>query len=151
MSPRGRNSKKPLEELIRYIMGTYSALCKNSIFTPDKKADESNSSVSLSRESTRCLFGQELDRDSPWCNSMFKRRADCGREGGTRKHSDVVQEYEPVYTVLYGCNEPPLFTQPPGNIELDRVLVIYLPIKFCDSADLCADPLSPRRFPKIHP
>ena len=147
-SPRGGNSKKPIEELIRYVLGSYSALCKNSLYTADKKSDESNSSVSLSRESIRCLFGQEIDRDSHWCNAVFKRRSDCGREGGTRKHSNVVQEYEPVYTVLYGCNEPPLFTQPPGGSEIDRTLVIYLPNKFCDSSDLNERPVSPRRFPK---
>ena len=147
-SPRGRNSKKPIEDIIRYILGTYSTTCRHSIFVSDKKGEESNSSVSLSRASVRCIFGQEIDPETPWCNAVFKRRSDCGREGGTKKHSNNVVEYDPVYTVIFGCNYPPQFLTPPGNSEADRALIIYLPNKFCDHGQLSEHPISPRRFPK---
>ena len=68
------------------------ATCRHSIFSPDKAAGESNSSVSLSREGVRVPFGQEVDRKQKWSNAMLKRRADCGREGGTLKHSNVFHE-----------------------------------------------------------
>ena len=147
-SPRGRNSKRPIEELLRYILGTYSVLCKNSFFSPDRKGEETNNSIALSRESTRLVFGQEIDFDTPWCNATFKRRSDCGREGGTRKHSNLVEEFDPVYTVVFGCNNPPQFIQPPGSSEEDRALIIYLPNKFCDAGKIDEEPVSPRRFLK---
>ena len=147
-SPRGRNSKRSIEELLRQLLGEYMATCRHSIFSPDKAADESNSSVSLSREGVRVLFGQEVDRKQKWSNAMLKRRADCGREGGTLKHSNVFHEYNPVYTPFFGCNEPFLLESPPGNSEQDRTLILYLPNKFCDDAELEEEPKSPRRFPK---
>ena len=76
-SPRGRNSKNAVESLLRTVFGTYSQTCRNSIFCSDKKADESNSSITLSRESCRLLVAQEVDTDVPWCNATFKRRSDC--------------------------------------------------------------------------
>ena len=148
-SPRGRNSKKPIEIFIRNLLGTYCQLCKHSIFTPDKANDESNSAISLSREGVRCLFGQEIDTDLPWCNAVFKRRADCGREGGAKKNSNIFREYDPVYTIVFGCNHPPQFQRCPGNSEEDRALVIYLPNKFCDSVEMRRKPISPRRFEKL--
>ena len=78
-SPRGRNSKNALEALLRNVFGSYAQSCKNSIFLDERKLDESNSAISLSRESARWLIGQEVDTDSPWCNATFKRRADCAR------------------------------------------------------------------------
>ena len=147
-SPRGRNSKRSIEELLRQLLGDYMATCKHSIFLADRGADESNSSVSLSREGVRVLFGQEVDRKQKWSNAMLKRRADCGREGGTLKHSNVFHEYDPVYTPLFGCNEPFLLESPPGNSEKDRTLILYLPNKFCDDAEMDEEPKSPRRFPK---
>ena len=147
-SPRGRNSKRSIEELLRQLLGEYMASCKHSIFSPEKAADESNSSVSLSREGVRVLFGQEIDRKQKWSNAILKRRADCGREGGTLKHSNVFHEYDPVYTPFFGCNEPFLLETPPGNSEQDRTLILYLPNKFCDDSELEEEPRSPRRFPK---
>ena len=92
------------------------------------------------------FFGQEIDHETPWRNAVFKRRADCGREGGAKKHSNNVVEYGPVYTVIFGRNYPPQFTTPPGNSEADRALKIYLPNKFCDYGKLSERPISPRRF-----
>ena len=84
-SPRGRNSKRPIEIILTNLLGTYSGQCKHSIFTNDRRSDEANSSITLSRRGVRLLVGQEIDRDTPWCNAMYKRRSDCGREGGRRK------------------------------------------------------------------
>ena len=147
-SPRGRNSKRPIEELLRQLMGDYMATCKHSIFAPEKGGGETNSSVSLSREGVRILCGQEIDRQQKWSNAVLKRRADGGREGGALKYSNTFHEYDPVYTLTFGCNEPFHLENVPGNSESDRTLVIYLPNKFCDEEELRANPTSPRRFPK---
>lgn len=147
-SPRGRNSKRPIEIIASQLLGTYYAQCKHSIFTNDKRSDEANSAVSLSRRDARLLFGQEIDRANPWCNSVFKRRADGGREGGTRKNSNAFEEYDPVYTICFGTNAPPSFAQIPNNSEADRTVVMYLPNRFCDEEDILKEPLSPRRFLK---
>ena len=40
------------------------------------------------------------------------------------------------------------WSPPPGNSEQDRTLILYLPNKFCDAAELKEEPKSPRRFPK---
>ena len=80
--------EKPIGELIRYTMCTYRAMCRNYIFTSDKEAEESNGSVSVGRESGRCLFGQELDMGSPWCNSMFESsRGGMAAEGRADRES----------------------------------------------------------------
>ena len=84
-SPRGRNSKRPIEIILNQLLGTYYSQCRNSIFSNDRRGDEANSAVSLSRRDVRVLMGQEIDRSAPWCNATFKRRADCGREGGDEK------------------------------------------------------------------
>ena len=147
-SSRGRNSKRSSGELLEQLLGHYAVTCNHSTSLKDKGTDESNSTVSLSREGARVLFGQEVDRKQKWSNAMLKRRADCGREGGTLKHSNVFHEYDPVYTPLFGCNEPFLLESPPGNSEKDRTLILYLPNKFCDDAEMDEEPKSPRRFPK---
>ena len=148
-SPRGRNSKRPIEIILSQILGTYYSQCRNSVFTNDRRGDEANSAVSLSRRDVRVLMGQEIDRSIPWCNATFKRRADCGREGGTKKNSNAYEEYNPVYTVAFGANVPPSFSRAPQNSEIDRCLVVYLPNRFCDEVDMEKEPLSPRRFPKL--
>ena len=138
----------PIEDISRYILGTYSATCRRSIFVTDKKSEESNSSVSLSRAAVRCIVGQEIDHGTPRRNAVFKRRADCGREGGAKRHSNNVVEYGPVYTVIFGRNYPPQFMTPQGKSEADRALIIYLPNKFCDYGKLSERPISPMRFLK---
>ena len=148
-SPRGRNSKRPIEIILSNLLGSYAAQCKHSIFTNDKRGGEANSAISLSRRGARVLLGQEIDRSNPWCNAVYKRRADCGKEGGTRKNSNYFEEYDPVYTICFGANVPPSFLRVPGNSEVDRCLIVYLPNRFCDEVDLFREPLSPRRFRKL--
>ena len=93
-------------------------------------------------------FGPRDRPGNPWRNAVFKRRADCGREGGEKKNSDNVVGYGPVYTVIFGCNSPPQFLTPSGNSEADSALIIYLHNKFCDYGELIERPISPRRFLK---
>ena len=78
-SPRGRNSENFPDALLRNVFGSYAQSCKNSIFLAERKLDESNSAISLSRESARRMIGQEVDNDSQWRNATFKRREDCAR------------------------------------------------------------------------
>ena len=80
---------------------------------------------------------------------MYKRRSDCGREGGTEKNPNHFQEYDPAYTIFFGTKLAPRFTRVPGNSEVDRSVAIYLPNRFCDDADLRREPLSRRRFRKL--
>ena len=68
---------------------------------------------------------------------------------GQKKNSNIFREYDPVYTIVFGCNHPPQFQRCPGNSEEDRALVIYLPNKFCDSVEMRRKPISPRRFEKL--
>ena len=58
-------------------------------------------------------------------------------------------EYTPVYSVAFGCNHPPRFSRPPGGSEEDRIIVLYMPNKFCDEKELTKHPKSPRRFKKL--
>ena len=145
-SPWGRHSKRPIEELLRQILGGYVANCKHSIFISEKGGDESNSAISFSREGVRALFGQEVGRRQKWSNAAFKRRADGGREGGTPKYSNVFRENDPVYTPMSGRNEPCRLERAPGKGESDRCLIPYLPNKFCNAEELMEEPLSRRRF-----
>ena len=63
--------------------------------------------------------------------------------------SNRFTEYAPIYNITFGCNSPPKFSRPPGGSEEDRVLIIYLPNKFCDESEMCRRPTSPRRFHKL--
>ena len=148
-SPRGRNSTRHIEIIMAQILGAYYSQCRNSIFSNDRRGDEADSAVSLRRRDVRVLTGQEIDRPTPRCNATFKRRADCGREGGAKKNSNAYEEYNPVYTVAFGANVPPSFRRAPKNSEIDRRLVVYLPNRFCDEVDMEKQPLSPRRFHKL--
>ena len=123
--------------------------CKHSICTNDRRAGEANSAVSLSRLGSRALIGQEIDRPNPWCNAVYKRRSDCGREGGAKKNSNYLEEYGPIYTILFGANVPPSFQRVPSNSEIDRCLIIYLPSRICDEVYLSREPVAPRRFQKL--
>ena len=60
----------------------------------------------------------------------------------------MVEEFDPVYTIVYGCNSPPRFTQQPVGSEEDRALIVYLPNEFCDSRKMNEEPIPQRRFPK---
>ena len=81
------DSKRPLEELIRRTAAAQSAMRKNSILQMDIKPGEANSSVSITGESARCLFWQELGMGARRCNSTFKGAMDAEgalRRGGIR-------------------------------------------------------------------
>ena len=71
-----------------------------------------------------------------------------GEKDGPRSARTRWGEFDPVYTVVFGCNSPPQFTQPPGRSEEDRALIVYSPNKFCDSGEIAGEPVSPMRFLK---
>ena len=82
-APRARYPNRPFEITLSPILGTYESKRQHSTLKNDRMSDEANREVSLRRRPARLLFGQEVDRTTPWRNAMYKRRADCGREGGT--------------------------------------------------------------------
>ena len=112
------------------------ATCRHPIFLTEKGTDESNRAISLSREEVRVVSGQEVDRQQKWPNAMLKRRADCGREAGALKRPNTSHEYDPVYTPLFGGNEPFLLEPPTGNSEKDMTPILYSLRKFRDCAEM---------------
>lgn len=107
-----------------------------------------NNSIALNRASTSLVSGQEIDYDTPWRNATFKRRADCGREGGAMPHSILAGGFGPVYTFAFGCNNKPQFAQSPGCSAEDGALIIYRSNEFCDAGYVNGEPISPMRFIK---
>ena len=74
-SSRGRNSKRSSGELLEQLLGHYAVTCNHSTSLKDKGTDESNSTVSLSREGARVPFGQKVDRKQKRPNAAPERRA----------------------------------------------------------------------------
>ena len=71
--------------------------------------------------------------------------------GGLVKTSNWFIDYVPIYNITFGCNSDPKFNRPPGGIEEDRALIIYIANKLCDASEINRRPTSPRRYPKLDP
>ena len=56
-TPGGRNSKRPIDELLRPIICTYREMCGDSFFEPDNDGVEAHSSVAPNLDSKGLVLG----------------------------------------------------------------------------------------------
>jgi len=127
----GRNGKGLTHEFLQVVLGDYFTTVSPIVFCEDqkKKTSSAPNPEVAGLDKKRYVVAKEPPKDLPFQNNVIKDFTGGGDTKASMKYSNKTA-VKLCMTLAIECNEKPLFAEPPGNAEAERIDDILFVSKF---------------------